>query len=333
MIFHSRGRLCYILKQLSDKMTKAKTLSGLAIAAILASLALSGCQPAGPKQIVIGLTVPSLSHPFFVCIKKHVEDEAKKLGVKVIATDAEDVSAKQMSIVEDFIAQGVDGVLLAPIGAEALTPAVEALNRVHIPVATVDRQVAGGDVLVHVGADNVEGGRAAARYIIKKLGGKGAVIELEGLPGASPAIDRKKGFDEVLAASSVKLLTSQPADFYRAKGQSVMENLLQAHHDFQAVYAANDEMILGALEALAAHGLPPGRVVTVGYDVIPDAAKCIREGRLTASIEQFPGQQARQALRFLVAHIRKGQLPPSKQVYLAPVAIDKGNLDQAEAKD
>ncbi len=314
-------------------MNRARILCAIVVATLMVGLGLPGCQPAGPKPIVIGLTVPSLSHPFFVCIKKHVEDEAQKLGVKVIATDAEDVSAKQMSIVEDFIAQGVEGVLMAPIGAEALTPAVEALNRAHIPVATVDRKVAGGEILVHVGADNVEGGRAAARYILKKLGGKGAAIEIEGTPGASPAIDRKKGFEEVLAASSVKLLASQPADFYRAKGQSVMENLLQAHHDFQAVYAANDEMMLGALEALAAHGLPPGRVVTVGYDVIPDAAKCIREGRLTASIEQFPGQQARQALRFLVAYIRKGQRPPSKQVNLTPIAIDKDNLDQAEAKD
>ena len=312
---------------------KISILGGTILAPLVVGLGLLGCRPAGEKQIVIGLTVPSLSHPFFVCLKKHVEDEAKKLGVRVITMDAEDVSAKQMSIIEDFIAQGVDGVLMAPIGAEALTPAVEALNRAHVPVATVDRKVAGGDILVHVGADNVAGGRAAARYIVAKLGGKGAVIELEGTPGASPAIDRKKGFDEVLAASSMKLLASQAADFYRAKGQSVMENLLQAHHDFQAVYAANDEMVLGALEALAAHGLSPARVVTVGFDVIPDAAKCIKEGRLTASIEQFPGQQGRQALRLLVDHIRKGQLPPSKQVLLKPIAIDKNNLDQAERKD
>jgi ribose transport system substrate-binding protein len=283
--------------------------------------------------MVIGLTVPSLSHPFFVCIKKHVEDEARQLGVRVIATDAEDVAAKQMAIVEDFIAQGVDGVVMAPIGAETLVPAVEALNRAGIPVATVDRKVAGGDVLVHVGGDNVEGGRIAARYILEKLGGKGAVIELEGTPGASPAIDRKRGFEEVLAASPARLLASQTAEFYRAKGQSVMENLLQVHSDFQALYAANDEMVLGALEAMAAHGVPPGRVITVGYDVIPDAAQCIREGRLTASIEQFPGQQARQALRFLVAKIRDGKSPPSKEVYLTPLAIDKNNLDQAEVKD
>lgn len=316
-------------------MTRSWILGSAAVLAVAVSLAAPGCrrEAAGSKQIVIGLSVPSLSHPFFVCIKKHVEDEAQKLGVKVIATDAEDVSAKQMAIVEDFIAQGVDGVLMAPIGADALVPAVEALNRAEIPVATVDRKVAGGEVLVHVGADNVEGGRIAARYILKKLGGKGAVIELEGTPGASPAIDRKKGFEEVLATSQVKLLASQTAEFYRAKGQSVMENLLQAHGDFQALYAANDEMVLGALEAMSARSIPNGRVVTVGYDVIPDAAKCIREGRLTASIEQFPGQQARQALRALVAKIRDGQSPASKEVYLTPVAIDKTNLDQAEDKN
>ncbi|MGA2066473.1 MAG: substrate-binding domain-containing protein [Thermoguttaceae bacterium] len=302
---------------------------------LTAALAIPGCRPAPPehKEIVIGLTVPSLSHPFFVCIKKHIEDEARKLGVKVLATDAEDVAAKQMAIVEDFIAQGVDGVVMAPIGAEVLVPAVESLNRAGIPVATVDRKVAGGDVLVHVGADNVEGGRIAARYIVEKLGGKGAVIELEGTPGASPAVDRKTGFEEVLAASQVRLLASQTAEFYRAKGQSVMENLLQVHHDFQALYAANDEMVLGALEALAARGVPPGQVVTVGYDVIPDAARAIEEGRLTASIEQFPGQQARKALGLLVAQIRDGKPPPAKEIYLTPLAIDKHNLDKAEVKD
>jgi ABC-type sugar transport system substrate-binding protein len=310
-------------------------LLGLAALALAVGFGLAGCRrsPTEKRQIVIGLTVPSLSHPFFICIKKHVADEAAKLGVRLIAADAEDVAAKQMAIVEDFIAQGVDGVVMAPIGSAALVPAVEALNRAGIPLATVDRKVEGGDVLVHVGGDNVEGGRIAARYILQKLGGKGAVIELEGTPGASPAIDRKRGFEEVLAASPLRLLASQSAEFYRAKGQSVMENLLQVHGDFQALYAANDEMVLGALEAMAAHGMPPGRVVSVGYDVIPDAAACIKQGRLTASIEQFPGQQARKALGFLVAKLRDGKTPPSKEVYLTPVVIDKHNLDQAEAKD
>jgi ABC-type sugar transport system substrate-binding protein len=284
-------------------------------------------------KITIGLTLPSLAHPFFVYLQKNVMDEAEKLGVEVIAIDAENVAAKQMSIVEDFIAQGVDGVLMSPIGQDALVPAVEALNEAKIPVATVDRKVEGGELLVHVGADNVEGGRVAARYLIEKLGGKGNVLELEGTPGASPAIDRKAGFDEVIEKDSeIKILVSQTAKFERATGQSVMENLLQVHKDFQGVFAANDEMILGSTEALEAAGVDLSKVVTIGYDAIPDALTYIKEGRLDATIEQFPGEQARKGLQFLVDYIKEGKEPPSKEVYITPVAITLDNLDEAEHK-
>ncbi|MBD3305841.1 substrate-binding domain-containing protein [candidate division KSB3 bacterium] len=283
-------------------------------------------------KITIGLTLPSLSHPFFVYLQKNVMDEAEKLGVEVIAIDAENVAARQMSIVEDFIARDVDGVLMSPIGQDALVPAVESLNEVGIPVATVDRKVEGGELLVHVGADNVEGGRVAARYIIEQLGGTGSVIELEGTPGASPAIDRKAGFDEVIATSDIEILVSQTAKFERAMGQSVMENLLQVHKDFQGVFGANDEMILGAIEAMQAAEVDPATVVTVGYDAIPDALTYIKEGRLDATIEQFPGEQARKGLRFLVEYIKDGTEPPSKEVYITPVAITQDNLDQAEHK-
>jgi ribose transport system substrate-binding protein len=298
------------------------------------TLFLVGCQrkPSGEGKIVIGLAVPSLSHPFFIYLKSNVMDEAEKLGVEVIVADAEDAAAKQMSIVEDFIVRGVDGVLLSPIGADALVPAVQSLNRAKIPVVSVDREVSEGDVLVHVGADNVEGGRVAARYIIEKLGGRGNVIELEGTPGASPAIDRKKGFDEAIAKSNIRIIASQTADFGRARGLSVMENLLQARKDFQAVYAANDEMILGAIEAMEAHGVDAARVVTVGYDAIPDALRYIKEGKLNATIEQFPGQQARKALRFLADNIKHGKVPPAEEVYITPLAIDNSNLNQAEYK-
>lgn len=300
----------------------------------LIGMGLSGCGQTQKEngRIVIGLTVPSLTHPFFIYLHDHVVDEAELLGVEIITADAEDVAAKQMSIIEDFIARGVDGVLISPIGADALVPAVEDLNQAAIPVATVDRQVSQGKVLVHVGADNVEGGRVAARYIANRLGGKGTVIELEGTPGASPAIDRKAGFHEVIEGSDIRIVASQTANFQRASGQSVMENLLQVHKDFQAVYAANDEMILGAIEAMEANNVEASRVVTVGYDAIPDALTYIREGRLDATVEQYPGRQARTALRLLVDYIRNGSLPESGEVYLEPVVIGAQNLDQAEDK-
>jgi ABC-type sugar transport system substrate-binding protein len=155
---------------------------------------------------------------------------------------------------------------------------------------------------------------------------------LEGTPGASPAIDRKKGFDEVIATSQIKILASQTAKFERATGQSVMENLLQVHKDFQGVFGANDEMILGATEAMLAAGVDLSKVVSIGYDAIPDALAYIKDGKLDATIEQFPGEQAKKALDLLVDFIKNSKQPPSKEVYITPVAIGTSNLDKAEHK-
>jgi ribose transport system substrate-binding protein len=130
----------------------------------------------------------------------------------------------------------------------------------------------------------------------------------------------------------VKIAASQTADFQRAKGQSVMENLLQVHEDVQAVYAANDEMILGALEAMEARKVDPARIVTVGYDAIPDALKDLRSGRLDATVEQYPGKQARAALRMIVEFIRDKKRPASSEVYIKPVVIDLQHIDEAEHK-
>jgi len=306
----------------------------IAVVMGLSLLTAGGCrrQPSGSDRIQIGLAVPSLSHPFFIFLKEHVEDEARELGVDIIAADAEDRAARQMAIVEDFIVRGVDGVLISPIGADSLVPAVESLNRAGIPVATVDRKVSGGKVLVHVGADNVQGGRLVARYLIERLEPRSRVIQLEGTPGASAAVDRKRGFEQEIAGSGLEIIASQSADFSRAKGMAVMENLLQGHPDFQAVYAANDEMALGAAEAMEARGIDPASVVSVGYDAIPDALEYIRAGKLDATVEQFPGRQARQALRYLVEYIRSKKLPPAEEIYITPIVIDAGNLDQAEHK-
>jgi len=315
-------------------MKKTILLFLIAVLATSSIILLSACRrkPKDSTRIVIGLAVPSLSHPFFIYLKNNLLDEAEKLGVEIITADAEDVAARQMSIVEDFIVRGVDGVLISPIGADALVPAVESLNRAKVPVATVDRKVNGGDVLVHVGADNVEGGRVAARYIIKNLPANANVIQLEGTPGASPAIDRKKGFEEELSKSALKIIASQTADFKRAMGMSVMENLIQANSNFQAVYAANDEMALGAAEAIEARGIDAATIITVGYDAIPDALNYIKAGKLNATVEQFPGEQARKALRILVDYIKHKKLPPKKEIYITPLAIDAKNLDQAEHK-
>ena len=275
------------------------------------------------KQIVIGMTVPGLQFPFFVTMKADADAAAEKLGVKLLFIDAENSSDKQMAAVETFVSQKVNGILISPMTTDSLIPAIEAAAKAGIPVATVDRKANTNKVLIHVGADNVAGGRAAAQYIIDKLGNKGSVIELEGTPGSSAAVDRKKGFDEVMKKSKVKILVSQTAEFDRAKGQTVMENLMQAYPDFDAVFGANDEMIIGAIEAMAAADIDLASKVTIGFDATDDAKAYMAEGKLGATIDQFPGKQAGLALQALVDKVKSKKNPAKNVTYINPLPVTK----------
>ncbi len=273
------------------------------------------------KQLTIGMSVPGLQFPFFVTMKNDAEKAAAAMGAKIVFADAQNQSAKQASDVENFIAQGVDAILISPMTTDSLVPAIEDAVKAGIPVATVDRKANTDKVLVHVGADNVQGGRAAAQFIIDKLGNKGTVIELEGTPGSSAAIDRKSGFDEVMNKSNVKILVSQNAEFDRAKGQNVMESLIQKYPKFDAVFGANDEMIIGAIEAMSGAGIDPASKVTIGFDATPDAFQYMKEGKLDATIDQFPGKQAGQALQYLSDYIKNGTKPAKSVVYINPEPV------------
>jgi ribose transport system substrate-binding protein len=292
-----------------------------ALIALLAAVVMPQAVHAAGGQIKIGMTVPGLQFPFFVTMKNDAEKAAAKLGATIVFADAQNDSSKQAGDVENFVAQGVQGILISPMTVDSLVPAIEAAVKAGIPVATVDRKANTDAVLVHVGADNVQGGRAAAKFIIDKLHNKGSVIELEGTPGASAAIDRKTGFDEVMKKSNVKILVSQTADFNRAKGQNVMEGLIQKYPKFDAVFGANDEMIIGAAEAMSAAGIK-GKV-TMGFDATPDAFQYMKEGKLSATIDQFPGKQAGQALQILVDYIKAKKKPAKQVIYINPEPVTK----------
>lgn len=271
--------------------------------------------------IVIGMSVPGLQFPFFVTMKDEAEAAAASMGMQILFADAQNDSAKQAADLESFVARGVDGILVSPMTVDALVPAIEAAVAQGIPVATVDRAANTDAVLVHVGADNVAGGRSAAQFIIDQLGGSGRVIQLEGTPGASAAIDRRSGFEEVMAGSGIEIIASQPADFNRAQGQTVMENLMQSHPDFDAVFGANDEMIIGAIEAMEGAGVNAASKVTVGFDATPDAFSYIEQGLLDATVDQFPGEQAGRALEFLRDFIVNGTRPSSVMNFISPEPV------------
>jgi ribose transport system substrate-binding protein len=291
-----------------------------ALFVILAAMAVPQAGRAD-APIKIGMTVPGLQFPFFVTMKNEAEKAAAKLGATIVFADAQNDSSKQASDVENFVAQGVQAILISPMTTDSLVPAIEAAVKAGIPVATVDRKANTEAILVHVGADNVAGGRAAAKFIIDKLGNKGTVIELEGTPGASAATDRKTGFDEVMKKSNVKILVSQTAEFNRAKGQNVMDSLIQKYPKFDAVFGANDEMIIGAIEAMSAAGIK--NKVTIGFDATPDAFQYMKEGKLNATIDQFPGRQAGDALKYLVDYVKTKKKPAKQVNYINPEPVTK----------
>ena len=295
-----------------------------ALLALLAGLCLQPATTlAADGPITIGMSVPGLQFPFFVAMKNEAEAAAAKLGAKIVFADAENQSSKQAADVENFVAQGVQAILISPMTTDSLVPAIEAAVKAGIPVASVDRKANTDQVLVHVGADNVQGGRAAAKFIIDKLGNKGTVIELEGTPGSSAATDRKAGFDEVMKKSNVKILVSQTAEFNRAKGQSTMESLMQKYPKFDAVFGANDEMIIGAVEAMSAAKVDLKCKVTIGFDATPDAFAYMKEGKLNATIDQFPGKQAGEALQYLVDYVKSKKKPAKQVVYINPEPVTK----------
>jgi len=259
-------------------------------------------------SFTIGLSLSTLNNPFFVTLRDGALDTAKSLGVELVVVDAQDNPAKQLNDIEDLIQRRVDLIIVNPTDSDAIVSAVESANEAGIPVITVDRAANGGKVVCHIASDNVAGGRMAAQYVAKLLDGKGKVVELVGIPGTSAARDRGKGFEEELAKHpGLVLVAKQTANFNRAEGLTVMENILEAHPDIDAVFAQNDEMALGAIEAIKAAG-KLDEIVVVGFDAIPDAVEAVKKGEMAATIAQQPYRMGHLAVLKAVEYLTTGSI-------------------------
>ncbi len=275
--------------------------------------------------------MPALEFPFFVHMQKSLASAAaEKGGIALIETDGQNQTTKQTADVEAAVIQGVDGIIISPIDAVAMAPALGAAVDSGVPVVTIDRRVEGVDgILAHVGADNVIGGEAQARLIIELFPDGATIVNLQGQPGASPAIDRNQGVHNVLDSMSDKyvFVAEQTANFAREQGASVTEAILAGlDSPPDVIVAANDDMALGALQVVQEQGLD---IAILGFDALPEALGSVRDGGLTATIEQFPGGQTAQALDTLLAYLKDG-VQPEPVILLEPIAITQDNLDQAE---
>ena len=244
----------------------------------------------------VGFAQTESNNPWRIAQTKSFQDTAADCGWELVYTDAAGSAAKQVSDVDSMIAQRVDAIFLPPREEKPLLPAVMRAKAAGIPVFLVDRSVdanvatAGEDYVTFMGSDFVEQGRRAAEWLVENSSGTETIVELEGTTGSSPANDRKKGFDEVIAEQAdMSIVASQSGDFARDKGRQVMETLLQSHPDLSVVYAHNDEMAIGAIQALEAAGRAPGEDVTiVSIDGTRDALQAIIDGKMGVTVESAP---------------------------------------------
>lgn len=263
-------------------------------------------------DFTIGFSISTLNNPFFVTLSEGAEAKASELGASLSVVDAQDDASKQASDVEDLIQQGVDLILINPVDSEAVASAVQSANGADIPVITVDRSAESGEVVSHIASDNVAGGEMAAEHLLSLVGDGAQVAELEGVPGSSAARERGEGFNNV-AGDSLEVVAKQTANFNRAEGLSVMENILQANPEVTGVFAHNDEMALGALEAIEAAGAD---VTVVGFDATDDAIAAVEEGRLAGTIAQKPEMIGEMAVDTAVQHLNGEEVEASIPVEL-----------------
>lgn len=261
------------------RRTVLKTALFAGIAVMLAGPALA------QEKIKIGFSQGTMNHPWRVAMVEGNKDYAQKNlpDVDLIVTDGQNDSSKQVADVESLMAQGIKVLMISPLTADALTPVVADAMAAGIKVVTLDRKV-NTDVTVHVGAENKPIGEAAGKFIAEKLGGKGKIIELQGTGGASAVVDRHQGFVDAIQGTDLEIIATQNCDFLRENAVKFMEDQLQRFGpgEIQAVYAHNDEMALGAIQALEAVGRL-NEVVVVGIDGQNNAFEAIKAGKLAAT--------------------------------------------------
>ncbi|WP_185972544.1 substrate-binding domain-containing protein [Georgenia yuyongxinii] len=270
----------------------------------------------------IGLALSTLNNPFFVSLRDGAQAAADEAGVELTVTDARDDATQQADQVANFLTQQLDAVVINPVDSDAAGPIVSPLVSGNVPVVAVDRAVNGAEVNAFVASDNVEGGKLAADALAAAIGEKGQIIVLQGVAGTSASRERGQGFTEGIGAyPDIEVVATQPADFDRAQGLDVATNLMQANPDVVGIFAENDEMALGAIQAL---GDRAGKdVFVVGFDGTDDAQTAIKAGTMQASIAQQPEELGKSAVETALKLINGEDVEATISVPVVVLTKDK----------
>jgi simple sugar transport system substrate-binding protein len=283
------------------------------------------------KTIVVGFSQVGSESGWRTANTDSIQAEAKKRGIDLKFSDAQNVQDNQIKALKNFIQQKVDVIAFSPLTIDGWEPVLQDVQKAGIPVVLTDRAVNTTNTSLYVtfiGSDFVEEGRRAAEWLAKKMNGKANIAELVGTVGSAPAIDRKKGFEEVMANyPGMKIIKSQSGNFKRVNGKEVMEAFLKSPqaNDINALFAHNDDMAIGAIQAIEAAGKKPGTdIIIVSIDGIKDAFLSMADGKLNCTVECNPliGPQLFDAVEAIMA---KKSLPKR-------IEVKEGVFDQSQAK-
>lgn len=293
------------------------------------ALVVSGCSPATAapaptetpaRQYSVGLLLSSLYNPLYVSLQNGAIEAASRLDVEILVREAGNSAEQQDQQIQELLQLGVDALVVNPVDSAALSGAVKRARNAGVPVITVERRINSRGVVSHVSSDNVSGGEMAAVYLSERLGQEGDVVELVGIPGTSAAQDRGSGFNRIMDGyPEVTIVAREVANFERRQAERIFAQMLQEHTGIDGVFAHNDEMILGAIDAAEDAGAAQD-MIFVGFDAVGDAVTAVEEGRLAATIAQQPTEMGRLALEVAVQHLRGETVAENVLVELALIA-------------
>ena len=284
-------------------------------AVILSVLLLGGCtKQMGMKQSVmkkgeIGFTISDEKDPFFAPLIESAKQEANTQDVKLTVANAGSNAAKQANDIKDFILKKVSVIIVNPVDSAGIAPSIAAAKKAGITVISLDRTVIGESVASQIASDNVSGGKIAGSYLLKLVGENADIAELQGSQGSSAAIDRGKGFHEAVDGKA-NVVASVSANFKREEGRIAAENILRANPNIKGIFAHNDEMALGAIDAVSAAGKGKG-IAIVGFDAIDEAVAAVKEGRMAATVAQMPAKMGKTAVQTAIKLMNREKVSSS----------------------
>jgi len=316
--------------------------SKILVIALGAALAVSACArkgsessgPAAAKTLQIAVIPKGMTHEFWKSIHSGAVKAGRELGVQVIwkGPQKEDDRAQQITVVEDFISRGVDGIVLAPLDDRALVRPVQDAVREKIPVVIIDSGLQGSDYVSYVATDNYKGGVLAARRLGELLGGRGRIFLIRYQEGSASTVQREAGFSDTVAKEFPGLeilVKDQYAGATTETAYQLAENLISRFPDVQGVFTPNESSTFGTLRAIQESGLA-GKIVFVGFDSSPKLVQGLRDGDIQGLVIQNPARMGYLGVRTIVAHI-KGE-PVDKVVDTGVALATKDNMDTPEIK-